>query len=122
MNTETSRSRRFAVAAVVPGRREAGVELRERVTRDDPVELGVAERAEHRLAGLHEQLGAGVRAFGDRRERDRARRPAARRAEPRRSAQGRQARSGSRYQSRGSTNRWIVPPQVRPTANASSSE
>ena len=36
---------RFAVLAVVAGRREAGLELAERVARDDAVEIRVAERA-----------------------------------------------------------------------------
>ena len=37
----------LAVHAVVPHRREARVELAERVARDDAVEVGIAERAQH---------------------------------------------------------------------------
>ena len=43
MNTETASFAGLAVHAVVAGRREARLELAERVAGDDPVEVGVAE-------------------------------------------------------------------------------
>ena len=100
------------------------------------------------LSVVTRRRDAGLRARrarrGRRRGRDRRRRasprraadPAARAAWRRRSAPRRRSRarpvraarsvsrnsSYSAHQSIGSTNRWIVPPHVRPTANASSSE
>ena len=62
---------RFAVRAVVTGGREAGGELADRVARDDAVEVGVAEGAHGGAAGLDEELGADVRAGGDRGQHDR---------------------------------------------------
>ena len=102
---------RFAVLAVVARRGEAGFELAERVACDDAVEVRVAERTHDRIAGPDEQLGADVRAGDDGDERDRFA-----------GAQRVPQLLVDRHQSIGSTNRWIVPPQVRPTANASSSE
>ena len=101
----------FAVRAVVAGRGEAGLELAERVARDDAVEVGIAERALRRSVDAHEQLGTDVRAVDDGRQRDRC-------LVAQRVAQ----RVVDRHQSNGSTKRWIVPPHVSPTANASSSE
>ena len=62
--------------------------------------------------GLDEKLGAEVRAVDDRGQRDRL-------VGPQRVAQ--RLVQYDAHQSSGSMNRWIVPPHVRPTANASSS-
>ena len=93
----------------------AGGEGAERVAADHPVEVGGAERARGRAAGPDEELGADAEAVGDRRERDRL-------VGPERVAQRIEDGGGAAHQSRGSTYTWIVPPQVSPTANASSSE
>ena len=59
MNTDDRVFARLAVRAVVAGRREPGLELAERVAGDDPVEVGVAERAERGSPpGRDEQLRA----------------------------------------------------------------
>ena len=107
---------RLAVLAVVTGRAEPGLELAERVAADDPIEVGIAERADRVGAGPHQQLRADADAVDDRDERDRLRRVD-------RGAQRAVAASPSTTRSStGSTKRWIVPPHVSPTENASSSE
>ena len=83
----------------------------ERVARNDAIEIGVAERSLGRAGRTHEQLRPDVRPRDDGRERDRL-------VRAQRVAQS----FVQAHQSIGSTNRWIVPPHVRPTANASSSE
>ena len=86
------------------------LELGERIAGDDAVEVGVAERAEHRLAGGDEQLGAARRAVDDRRQGDGLL-----------AADAVAELSKISHQSSGSMNSRIVPPHVSPTANASSS-
>ena len=105
----------LAVLAVVAHDRRAGGQLAERVAADDPVEVGVAERAERLAIGPDQQLGADGRALdhGDQRDRLLGPQGLVEGVEDRRHASG--------YQSSGSMKRWMVPPQVRPTANASSS-
>ena len=104
---------RLAVRPVVPRARQAGLELGAGVTPHDAVEAGIAQLSERLTLGSHEQLGAGLRSVDDGRERDRLLRP----------QQVAQLLVDRRaHQSSGSTKRWIVPPHVSPTANASSSE
>ena len=105
--------RRLALRAVVADARAAGLQLGQRVAGDDPVEVGVAERPGGRLAGRDEQLGAARRSVDDRGQGD--------------GLLGADAvaelveEHGHGHQSSGSMNSRIVPPHVRPTANASSS-
>ena len=117
MNTADRVLARFAVRAVVAGRREPGLELAERVAGDDAIEVGVAERAERvdRRAGR----AASPRGSGPAMTVASATGSSA----AQRVAQRLVDRTGRRrHQSSGSTKRWIVPPHVSPTANASSSE
>ena len=109
--------RRLAVRPVVTHPAARRLELGEGVTGDHAVELGVAERAGGRLARLDQQLGPDVGPVDDGGEGHRRLGPDARRQ-----ALVHRHRAYVRYQSSGSMNRWIVPPQVRPTAKASSSE
>ena len=114
MKTRDRLLARFAVLAVVPRRREPGLELAERVARDDAVEVGVAERARSaapsgRTSSLAPRSGP-------------VDRPSRARPAPPRRAQRVAQLVVQAHQSNGSTNRWIVPPHVSPTANASSSE
>ncbi len=62
---------RFAVGAVVTGRREARLQLTQRVARHDPVEVVIAEGAEWFATRTHQQLGPELGTRGDRRQRDR---------------------------------------------------
>ena len=107
----------LALGSVVADSRTRGFEFGERVTAHDPIQLGMAQRARDPGVaagfgrGLDEQLGAHVRPVDDRCERDRAVGP-----------QALCVPVEQRHQSSSSMNRWIVPPQVRPTAKASSSE
>ena len=115
---------RLAVLAVVPGRGEPGRELGERVASDDPVEVGITERAERRRPRARRAAWRrGARPRSRWRARPDARRAARRRA---RRTPASTVTGGSltvlAYQSSGSTKRWTVPPHVSPTANASSSE
>ena len=89
-------------------------QLCEGVARDDPVEARVAE-APHRIsAGSSDESRAGRWPLHHRGQGHRLVGP---------NGVSQHLVSGHRaYQSRGSTNTWIVPPQVSPTANASSSE
>ena len=81
---------------------------------DDPIQVVVTERADGLAIALDEQLRAGVRAVDHRGEGDGPLGPEGIAPDlvQRRAA----------HQSSSSMKRWIVPPQVRPTANASSSE
>ncbi len=109
---------RSVVAHAGAGRLQLG----DRVAGDDAIELAVAERAAERALGPDEQLGAGARTVDHRRQGDGLVAPdAVAEALVERGAHG--FGVGHRtYQSSGSMNRWMVPPQVSPTANASSSE
>src|SRR6185295_2732219 len=105
---------RLALLAVVAHPRAARFELGERIAGRDPIEVGVAESAERRLLGTDEQVRAEVRAIDHRDEGDGLLREE-------RLAQDLVDRWHSAYQSSGSMKRWMMPPHVRPTANASSS-
>ena len=98
--------------AVVADTRPAGGELTAGVAFHDPVEVGVADAAESGTVVAHEQLGSHPRSFHHGGEGHRPGGPdvVAQRLVDR------------HHQSSGSMKRWIVPPQVSPTANASSSE
>ena len=61
----------LALRAVVAHPGPAGLELGQGVAGDDPVEVGVAQRAERLGVGPHQQLGADVRPVDDGGERDR---------------------------------------------------
>src|SRR5439155_11609351 len=102
---------RLAVRAVVPRACQAGLELGAGVTPHDAVEAAITKLSELLTLRSHEQLGAWLRSVDDGRERDRFLRP-------QQVAQLLIDRRG--HQSSGSTKRWIVPPHVSPTANASS--
>ena len=76
MNTDTVVLARLAVRAVVADAGAAGLELAERVAGDDPVEVGVAERAERRAAsGRTSSLAPTPGPVDDGRQRDRLARP-----------------------------------------------
>ena len=114
----------LAVLAVVAHLADARVQHPQRVTLHHPVQVGVAQRAHRRRIRLYEEFGARPRAHirhsarvwavDDRRQRNRLLGPD---GVPERLVDARSLA----HQSSSSTNRWIVPPQVSPTANASSS-
>ena len=91
-----------------------GFQLGQGVAGHHPVQLGVTEAAAGILVGGDQQLGADVRPVEDGGQGDGLLRPDA-------VPQGLVERH-RRHQVSGSMNSRIVPPQVRPTANASSSE
>src|SRR5438045_2759093 len=104
-------------------RRDAGLELTEGVARDDAVELRVAQGSHGRVIGADEKLhpepfGQILRVAGlgldDGGQRHRLLGPDG--------VPQNLIDRHRHYQSRGSTNTWMVPPQVSPTAKASSSE
>ena len=113
MNTSTTVSAGLAPGAVVATVGAAGHQLAERIPAHDPVQVLVAEGADRLPVGPDQELLADARAIDDR-------------------GQGhgpvvleRVAElvvEAHRHQSIGSMKRWTVPPQVSPTANASSSE
>ena len=103
------------MGAVVAHAAGAGGQLADGVALDHPVEVVVAERAHGVDALPHQELGAGAGALDDGDEGDRA-------VVVDGGVPGVVDGVGhGGHQSRGSMNRWIVPPQVRPTAKASSS-
>ncbi len=99
---------------VVADARRTGLQLRLGVPADDAVEVAVAERAPRLDAGLDEQRSAGARTGHHGGEGDGP-------LGPQCGGEVVEDRRGAAHQSRRSTKRCIVPPQVRPTANASSS-
>ena len=102
--------RGLAVRAVVTHAGPAGFEFGERVAGDHPVELSVPEGTHRSRSRPHEQLRADGRAVDDGGKCDRC---------------FRSNQTGQRFvhahQSSSSMNRRTVPPQVSPTAKASSS-
>ena len=90
--------------------RAAGLELGARVAGDDAVELGVSERTLGFDVRLDEELAPDVRPVDDGGQRNR-----------RLGADASGQFAVDRHQSSSSMNSRIVPPHVRPTANASSS-
>jgi hypothetical protein len=101
----------FAVRSVMPRVCAPRRQLAERIAGDDPIEVGIAERSQWRRARTHEHLRSDARTGDHRRERHRF-------VSAQRVAQG----VVEHYQSSSSTSTWMVPPHVRPTLNASSSE
>ncbi len=104
--------RRLSFRSVVADAGCRRFELGEGVSADDAVEFGMSERSEDRSVRFDQQFGTDVRPVDDRRQGD--------------GTVGTQCvrepleRAG--HQSSSSMYRWIVPPHVRPTAKASSSE
>ena len=103
----------LAPGAVVATVGAAGQQLTERIPAHDPVQVLVAEGADRLPVGPDQELLADARAIDDRGQ---GHRPVVleRVAEL--------VVEAHRHQSIGSMKRWTVPPQVSPTANASSSE
>ena len=90
--------------------RDAALELRARVARHHAVQVGIAQVAAGGAVEADQQLGAGARTdrHGGQRHR-----PLLAQGSRQLVVQRRHA-----YQSNGSMKRWMVPPQVRPTAKA----
>ena len=112
----------LAVQAVVAGGALPGDHRTEGVAPGDRVESGVPERAQRLRSLADQQLGpeAGLLGAGDdRRQRDRL--LSVLETVPQRLVE-RGAPGRHPYQSSGSMNSEMVPPQVSPTAKASSSE
>ncbi len=104
----------LAARPVVAHPRRACGQLRLRVTADDAIEVGVAERTAPVDTGLDEQRTTDPWPGHDRGECDR---PSC----PQRGGEVVEEGAGAAHRSRRSTNRCMVPPHVRPTAKASSS-
>ena len=104
--------RGFAARPVVAHAGAAGFDFAERIAGDDAIEFVVAERADGICPRGHQQMCTHVRPVDHRDQRDRRIGPQAR-GEP---------VVDRHHQSSGSRNRWMMPPHVRPTAKASSSE
>ena len=102
----------LTLRAVVADPGASGGELARHVPGHDTIQIGITQRPARRTVGLDEELGAEVRTVDDRGQRHRP-------SVPQRLAQ--RIEQHAAYQSTGSTKRCTVPPQVNPTANASSS-
>ena len=101
----------LAVLAVVADFADAGVEHPEGVAFNDSIEVGVAEAAQRGSIGSNQELCSGIGTFDDRRQSHRFL-----------GSDGvaeHLVKAGHQLSS--STNRWMVPPHVSPTENASSS-
>ncbi len=94
----------------MPDAGPTGLELGQRVAIHDSIELGVAERAERLVVGDDQQLAADARSVDHGRQGNRSL-----------GAQELGEALEDAHQSSSSMNNRIVPPHVRPTANASSS-
>ncbi len=112
----------LAAFAVVADPGASCGELTTCIASDDAVEVVVAEAAVCLTVEGHHELGAGARTLDHGGQRHRV---LGDHGAPQPLVEAGLGSGGvlchRRYQSKGSMNRWMVPPQVRPTANASSS-